>query len=793
MILLLDEYDTPLQEAYVNGYWEEISDFIRKMFHASFKDNQNLERAVMTGITRVSRESVFSDLNYLKVVTVTSEKYATVFGFTGAEVFEALEAYGLQDRKQEVKEWYDGFRFGDCDNIYNPWSVLNFLDERRIDGYWVNTSSNQMIERLIGGSSSSVKQIVEDLISGGDFCASINENPVYDQLDQEENAVWSLLLASGYLKVKQCFADPEWGDVRYVLALTNKEVAGMFRNMVKNWFSGCSSSYHDFIKAMLRNDLEAMNGYMNRVALATFSIFDAGTKPSRAVEPERFYHGFFLGLSVGLSDQYRITSNRESGFGRYDVMSRTRRKRNTKRTDADMPYTEEKSGRKESIRKVSMTKKEHKISGIVSGSIADELEIRPGDILLSVNDTEIADVFDYHYQINEEYVTVVIRKPDGEEWEYEIEKDYEDDLGMEFENGMMDEYRSCCNHCIFCFIDQMPAGMRETLYFKDDDARLSFLQGNYVTLTNMKEADIDRIITYKLAPVNISVQTMNPQLRCEMLRNRFAGEALKKMHRLYEAGIAMNGQIVLCKGINDQKELERSIRELTEYIPHMQSVSVVPAGLTRYREGLYPLEMFTKQEAAAVVQMIHKWQQVCMERFGMHFVHASDEWYLLAGMELPAAESYDGYVQLENGVGMLRLLMDEFLEALGKEEGMVPDTDIKETVSIATGMLAAPFIRELAEAFMQRYPSKNVQVFAIRNDFFGEQITVAGLLTGQDLYHQLAGQDLGSRLLLPCSLLRSGEEVFLDDMTVQELKKALQVKIVIVNSNGQDLLDALSE
>lgn len=320
VILLLDEYDTPLQEAYVNGYWEEISDFIRKMFHASFKDNQNLERAVMTGITRVSRESVFSDLNHLKVVTVTSEKYATVFGFTEAEVFEALEAYGLHDRKREVKEWYDGFRFGNCDNIYNPWSVLNFLDERRIDGYWVNTSSNQMIERLIGGSSSLVKQIVEDLISGGDFCTSVNENLVYDQLDQEENAVWSLLLASGYLKVKQCFADPEWGDVKYVLALTNKEVAGMFRNMVKNWFSGCSSSYHDFIKALLRNDLEAMNGYMNRVALATFSIFDAGTKSSKTAEPERFYHGFFLGLSVGLSDRYSITSNRESGFGRYDVM-----------------------------------------------------------------------------------------------------------------------------------------------------------------------------------------------------------------------------------------------------------------------------------------------------------------------------------------------------------------------------------------------------------------------------------------------------------------------------------------
>ena len=439
-----------------------------------------------------------------------------------------------------------------------------------------------------------------------------------------------------------------------------------------------------------------------------------------------------------------------------------------------------------------MQKNEHKIDHIVPGSIAEELEIKPGDILTAVNHTTIEDVFDYHYQMNEEYVTVTIRKPDGEEWEYEIEKEYEEDVGIGFENGLMDDYRSCSNHCIFCFIDQMPKGMRKTLYFKDDDSRLSFLQGNYVTLTNMTDHDIDRIITYKLAPINVSVQTMNPQLRCRMLHNRFAGEALKKMRRLYEAGITMNGQIVLCKGINDKEELERSIRELTEYIPHMQSVSVVPAGLTRYRDGLYPLEQFTKQEAAEVLQMIHRWQETCMEQFGMHFVHASDEWYLLADQELPPEESYDGFYgefnQLENGVGMLRLLQDEFREAMRAQETCLPRQD---TISIATGELAAPFIRTLTQEFMQRYPQKNIQVFAIRNDFFGEQITVAGLLTGQDILRQLKGKPLGERLLLPCSLLRSGEEVFLDDMTVEELKKALQVKIVIVNSNGQDLYQAL--
>ncbi len=451
-----------------------------------------------------------------------------------------------------------------------------------------------------------------------------------------------------------------------------------------------------------------------------------------------------------------------------------------------------------------MPEKSHKITRILPGSIAQELEIEPGDVLLSVNQTAIEDVFDYRYQLNEEFITVTIQKPDGEEWEYEIEKEYDEDLGIEFENGLMDDYRSCRNQCIFCFIDQMPPGMRKTLYFKDDDSRLSFLQGNYITLTNMKEQDLERMILYKLTPVNISVHTMNPQLRCNMLNNRFAGEALDKMRRLYEAGMEMNGQIVLCKGINDGKELEYSIEKLTAYIPHMRSVSVVPAGLTRYRDGLYPLELFDRQDAAQVLQMIHRWQAVCMERWGIHFVHASDEWYLLAGEELPPADRYDGYLQLENGVGMLRLMLDEFREAMRADCGCFGSSSEgsgscgkagygaqEELISIATGKLAAPYLELLAREFMQRYPHKRIQVFAIRNDFFGEQITVAGLLTGQDLLHQLKDKDLGDRLLLPCSMLRSGEETFLDDMTVSELKNALQVKTVIVNSNGQDLYDAL--
>lgn len=446
-----------------------------------------------------------------------------------------------------------------------------------------------------------------------------------------------------------------------------------------------------------------------------------------------------------------------------------------------------------------MKKKQHIIYKIDPGSIAEELELEPGDILLSINGKEIEDVFDYHYLIHDENLTVMIeKKSDGEIWELDIEKDYEEDLGIEFENGLMDDYKSCHNKCIFCFIDQMPKGMRDTLYFKDDDSRLSFLQGNYVTLTNMKDKDLNRIIEYKLAPINISVQTTNPELRCMMLHNRFAGEALKKIDQLYEAGIEMNGQIVLCKGVNDGEELERSIRDLTKYLPYMESVSVVPVGLSRYREGLYPLEPFTKEDARAVLETIHRWQKVCMERHGTHFIHASDEWYLLAEMDLPEEENYDGYIQLENGVGMIRLLLNEFAEAMEMlkqemtdpetPEEILPDRKQQHVVSIATGRLAAPFIEELAGKCMAEFPNYQIHVYPIRNDFFGERITVSGLLTGQDLLAQLKEKELGERLLLPCNLLRSGEEVFLDDMTLTELKTALQVEIDIVKSSGQDLL-----
>ena len=439
-----------------------------------------------------------------------------------------------------------------------------------------------------------------------------------------------------------------------------------------------------------------------------------------------------------------------------------------------------------------MKEKGHLIQAVEEGGIAEEMGIEPGDRLLEINGETVEDIFDYQYMIEEEYVEVLIAKPSGEEWLLEIDKDYEEDLGVTFDNGLMDDYRSCTNKCIFCFIDQMPKGMRETLYFKDDDSRLSFLQGNYVTLTNMSEKDVDRIIKYHLSPINISFQTTNPELRCRMLHNRFAGESLKKVDRFYEAGIQMNGQIVLCKGFNDGEELERSIRDLTKYLPHLQSVSVVPVGLSRFREGLEPLEPFTREDARRVLEQIHRWQKKLYPEYGLHFVHASDEWYILAGEELPREESYDGYLQLENGVGMIRLMLEEFEDALARleEPHALENRILKGTYSSVTGQIAYPYIRRMADRLMERFPEVKIQVFPIRNDFFGERITVTGLLTGQDIIAQLKGRDLGEILYLPENILRSGERVLLDDITVEDLAGALQVKTDIVKSSGYDFVDA---
>ncbi len=320
-------------------------------------------------------------------------------------------------------------------------------------------------------------------------------------------------------------------------------------------------------------------------------------------------------------------------------------------------------------------------------------------------------------------------------------------------------------------------------------SRLSFLQGNYLTLTNMSDADLDRILYYKLSPINISFHTTNPELRCKMLHNRFAGEIHKKVQRLKEAGIVMNGQIVLCRGVNDREELERSIRDLTKYLPQLQSVSVVPVGLTRYRDGLYPLEPFTREDACQVLEMIHRWQKKIFDMHGTHFIHAGDEWYILAGQPVPEQDRYDGYPQLENGVGMVRLLEEEVKAAL---EGVSGDAR-ERRITIATGELAAPFLAGHAERIREKYPNIRIQVIPVQNRFFGERITVAGLVTGQDLIRQLKGRISGEKLLITEHMLKSKEPVFLDDVTVEEVENALQIKISIVESGGNDLVRHIVE
>ena len=435
--------------------------------------------------------------------------------------------------------------------------------------------------------------------------------------------------------------------------------------------------------------------------------------------------------------------------------------------------------------------KSHVIKSINKGSIADSLGILPGDIVIRIDDQEIEDIFDYQFfTMSDNLILTVLR--DGEEWEYDIEKGENEDLGIVFENGLMDTYRRCSNNCIFCFIDQMPPGMRDTLYFKDDDSRLSFLQGNYITLTNLSVKDLSRIVRYNLSPVNVSIHTMNPELRCKMLGNRFAGSSLSKLNVLAEAGIEMNGQIVLCKGINDGKELEYSISELMKFIPSFRSLSVVPVGLSKYRDGLFHLEPFEKEDSIEVIGIIEKYQKLAFEKHGIHFVHASDEWYLTAEMELPEAERYDGYLQIENGVGMMRSFIDETDEQIEKRtrDGSFASCDPNRHITLVTGMLAYPIIKATAEKLEAKVPGMRLDVFPVRNDFFGERITVSGLLTGQDIIAQLKGKELGTEVRLPESVVRAGTDVFLDDYTVSQVSDALQVRVYTIKSNGYDFVDS---
>lgn len=424
------------------------------------------------------------------------------------------------------------------------------------------------------------------------------------------------------------------------------------------------------------------------------------------------------------------------------------------------------------------------ITGVVIGSPADKCGVKKGDILVSVNGHKVNDVLDYMYYSSESTVILLLKRQDKHIF-LKLRKSEYDDLGLEFDTFLMDKKQSCCNKCVFCFIDQMPEGMRETLYFKDDDARLSFLHGNYVTLTNLRQEDIDRIIRMKLN-VNISVHTTNPELRCKMMHNRFAGEKLDYLRQLSEAGISMNCQIVLCPGLNDGDELRRTLTDLGNLMPNISSVAIVPVGLTKFREGLYPLTMFDKEGAEKAIDIISGFQEKFLHEYGTRLVFASDELYLTAGIPIPDGDFYEEYPQYENGVGMIRSLYDEFFEALQAENGDFSERD----VSIATGAAAYELISELADAAEKKFGLR-CRVYKIINHFFGETITVTGLLTAGDIISQLKGKELGDELLLSKSMVIHGGDLFLDDMTSSDVEKQLGVRLGFTENNGHTLLAAI--
>ncbi len=412
------------------------------------------------------------------------------------------------------------------------------------------------------------------------------------------------------------------------------------------------------------------------------------------------------------------------------------------------------------------------------GSLAESVGIVSGDVLLSINQNQINDVLDYRFYLTERQIDLSLSR-NGQVFDVTIKKSTYDDIGLVFDTPLMDKKRRCANGCVFCFIDQNPKGMRETIYFKDDDSRLSFLHGNYITLTNLKDSDIDRIIKMRFSPVRVSVHTTDPELRVRMMNNKRAGEVLAYLDRIAESGLELHAQIVLCRGLNDGAALDRTMRDLRKYIPSLTSVSVVPAGLTRHRDGLYPLSLFTKAEAGAVIDQVNAVGDECLNAHGSRIFFCSDEFYLTAGRTLPNADYYEDYAQLENGVGMLRLFEEDFKDELDftdKKKALKP-----RRVSVATGVAAYDMIKRLSDSI-----GLDVTVYKIINKFYGESVTVSGLLTGQDLFEQLRDRDLGDELLIPANCLRDG--VFLDDMTLEELSQNLNIKITPVCEDGADFL-----
>lgn len=431
------------------------------------------------------------------------------------------------------------------------------------------------------------------------------------------------------------------------------------------------------------------------------------------------------------------------------------------------------------------------VKAVEKGSPAHLSGVKVGDYLLAIDGHEIKDVLDYRFYLTPENITLTLhRGPDI--IDVAVKKEEYSDIGLDFENFLMDQSRTCRNKCIFCFIDQMPRGMRDTLYFKDDDSRMSFLTGSYITLTNLSDEDVSRIIEMKISPVNVSVHTTDPELRCKMMNNRFAGESLGHLRRMAEAGIELHCQIVLCRSINDGEHLDRSMRELAELMPSVRSVSIVPSGLTKYRDGLYPLDPFTPDECAAVIAQVDAFREECIERHGIGIFCCADEFYIKAGLSLPEAEYYDDYPQIENGVGSIRSMADEFKIA-ARDADLDFDLDAKRSLSIATGEAAYGFIKACADELMRISPALDLKVYCIKNDFFGENITVAGLITGGDLIAQLNGKELGERLLIPSVMLRFENDLFLDDVSTQDVERALGVTLKYVNNDGFDLVEAVFE
>ncbi len=436
-----------------------------------------------------------------------------------------------------------------------------------------------------------------------------------------------------------------------------------------------------------------------------------------------------------------------------------------------------------------LEKKENLISKVVEDSLAWKMGIEEGDILLKVNHEEIEDIIEYMFLISEEFLELEIRKKNGSIKVISINKEYDEDLGLEFQNPIIDKTKSCKNNCIFCFVDQLPPNMRKTLYFKDDDSRLSFLQGNFVTLTNMTDEDIDKIIRFRISPINVSIHTTDPTLRVKMLKNKKSGNVYERLKKLANAGIEINGQIVLCPNVNDNKNLDKTIKDLANLYPNISSLAIVPVGITKFRDGLYPLESFNKDQSKIVVKQVKEWQKKLLKDLGTRFAFLSDEFYVLSDEDMPDYEDYEGFPQLENGVGLIREFEHNFTNTL---------KDISEkkcinskTISIVTGKSAEKFIKEVCRQIQRKFNCINFNVYSLENIFFGKTITVSGLLTGSDIINGLKDKELGDVVLIPDSMLKKEEDIFLDDFSVEDVSQILNVPLVVCPVDGSEFVNRI--